>query len=545
MKDKNENTESGVLTPEQLIKTQLEKFNLADSVIAELDVKYRALKIKDVDDKEGIKKVSEARKDIKSKRVSVEKVRKGEGDFYLKTKKAIDAEAKRITEKLTPIEEYLEAEETRIEQEVAKAKQTELEKAMLRTNTRMERLAKVGGAMDFEKLKSLTDEEFEIEFQFIEADILLAPVPEKPATVSYGGHTVNVHHVGIGTTPDHIADMERILKKESDPDFPDDFYPVVTLQRPLIFHDIESTGLNWEKDEPIEIAIVRVMPDGSIEEWHSYLKPEKMAEIPIEITAITGITWDMVKDSPTFAEVADKIYPLVTDGDLAGYNIVGFDVPFLSQKFSNVKKLFPLLDQQFVDVSNIYRKFNPRTLADAYLKYIGEEMENAHSATADTYATFEVFKAQIGEHGEQTGTTIESISKFCMDGFVFVDAARKLSMDKDGDVIYNIGKAKGEKVKNDPSFAEWMLAQTWITEHTRAILRREMGTSKLSDLMTDNEPFKGSILETQPLPTIDEQAKETNVIRQEPARDTATFKPIEVPLANNIPQEYDEDELPI
>lgn len=469
------------LTAEQVIETELKKFNLADAEIAKLSTKYLALKIKDVDDKEGIKAVSEALKDITKKNTGIEKTRVAEKALYLKIGKAIDTEAKRLTALITPIKEYLKKEEDRIENEIQQNKIDEQTKALNKINDRMQRLSAVGAAMDFEVMKNMTDEAFEVSFRELEAEFLLAPA--KP-TVFFGGKTVEVNMVG-----GIILDGERIQEKMYASGQAQDYGidASIKLVRDLAFFDIESTGLNWEKDEPLQFAICVKKPNSPDAQWSSYCKPVYRNDIPEEITALTGITWDMVKDAPTFKELAPTIFEWLTNCDLAGYNIVGFDVPFLSQKFSDIDILWPLPDQKFVDAANIYKKMNPRTLGAAHLHYIGTDIEGAHNAVNDNLATKKVLEAQVKNHVFTLGDTVETISAYSMDGFIFVDAARKLSRDADGDMIYNIGASKGSKVKDDPNFGFWMLKQPWLSMHTREILYNELHNKPVQNVAAQEE----------------------------------------------------------
>lgn len=478
------------------------------------------LTIKDVNDKEGIKAVSEALKDITKKGTGIEKTRVAEKALFLKIGQAIDGEAKRLNALLDPIKKHLKAEDDRIEKEIQQNKIDESTKALNKINDRMQRLAAIGSAMDFEDIKNMCDEDFERELQILEADYLLSPA--KPATVSFGGKTVELHNTG-GIMLDGEQLQSKMYAEGQAQDSGID--ASIKLTRDLAFFDIESTGLNWEKDEPLQFAIYIKNPDGKDVEWSSYCKPVYRNDIPEEIVAMTGITWDMVKDAPTFKELSNTIFGLLTTGDLSGFNIVGFDIPFLSQKFSDVDILWPLPDQKFVDAGNIYKKMNPRTLGAAHLHYVGTEIEGAHNAVNDNLATKKVLEAQVKNHIFTLGDTVETISAYSMDGFVFVDAARKLSRDKDGDMIYNIGASKGSKVKDDPNFGFWMLNQNWLSMHTRQILYAELH---------------------KPLPTVDATAKEEVTIPEKKEAPADNIQKEEVPAkTGEVATLNTDDDLPI
>ena len=160
------------------------------------------------------------------------------------------------------------------------------------------------------------------------------------------------------------------------------------LTRPLVFFDLETTGTNITHDRIVEISIVKLMPDGTVVERSRRLNPEM--PIPAEATAVHHITDDDVAGEPTFRQVAASLSKLLQGCDIAGFNSNRFDIPLLDQEFHRAGVDFDLNGVRFVDVQTIYHKKEPRTLVAAYRYYCGKELEEAHSALADTRATMEV-----------------------------------------------------------------------------------------------------------------------------------------------------------
>ena len=176
----------------------------------------------------------------------------------------------------------------------------------------------------------------------------------------------------------------------------------LNLSRPIVFFDLETTGLQVGADHIVEICQYKVNPDQSRldETWRIRPVDGKgdTVHIPEECTAIHGITDADVADKPTFAELAETIRDFIGDADLAGYNSNKFDVPLLVEEFLRVGVAFDLTQRHLIDVQNIFHKMEQRTLKAAYRFYCGKELENAHSALADTVATFEVLEAQLDRY---------------------------------------------------------------------------------------------------------------------------------------------------
>ena len=259
------------------------------------------------------------------------------------------------------------------------------------------------------------------------------------------------------------------------------------LTRPLLFFDIESTGLNIPEDSIVELSFVKVFPGGEerIRTWR--IKPwdyVRRCQRPMnpEASKVNGITDDMLKDSPTFFEVADEVAQWLQDSDLAGFNSSKFDLPMLAEEFERVKLAgkdlhVDLHAPLMVDVQNIYHTMEPRNLRAAYRFYCGgEDFENAHSAEADTLATYEVLKAQLDRYKEPDKyreqvlkNDVKSLAAFV--GRKYVDFSGHLILDDKGEILINFGKHKGKTARQvfntDPSYFAW-IQQGSFTLDTKA-----------------------------------------------------------------------------
>ena len=229
------------------------------------------------------------------------------------------------------------------------------------------------------------------------------------------------------------------------------------LSRPLVFFDLETTGLNVGKDKIVEISMLKVMPDGEEISRTELINPG--IPIPDECSAIHGITDEDVQDKPTFPQIADDLLAFIGDADLAGYNSNKFDVPLLVEEFLRCGRRFDLRNRYLIDVQNIFHKMEPRNLVAAYKFYCNGDLENAHSANADTEATYEVFKAQVERYGD-IGNDIPEISKFSSYNSN-ADFMGRLIYDADHRVVINFGKYKGmllnDVFRKDSAYYDWMM----------------------------------------------------------------------------------------
>ena len=231
----------------------------------------------------------------------------------------------------------------------------------------------------------------------------------------------------------------------------------LNLVKPIIFFDLETTGTDISKDRIVEICYIKVFPDGREMEYTKRINPEM--HIPEGASAVHGIYDADVKDCPTFKEVAREIANEFEGCDVAGFNSNRFDLPLLAEEFLRAQVDIDLSRLRAVDVQVLYHKREPRTLSAAYKYYCGESLEDAHSALADTRATYNVLKAQL-EHYDDMPNDIEALSK--ESSFTNnVDFAGRFVYDENGREVFNFGKYKGMPVDavldRDPGYYGWMM----------------------------------------------------------------------------------------
>jgi len=228
------------------------------------------------------------------------------------------------------------------------------------------------------------------------------------------------------------------------------------LTRPIAFIDLETTGINITTDRIVEIAIVKILQDGEKQVKRKLINP--LIPIPQSSSDIHGITDEMVKDAPSFKQVANEIKQFIEGCDLGGYNSNRFDIPMLLEEFLRVGIDYTLEGKRLVDVQKVFHMMEQRTLGAAYKFYCQKTLEGAHGAEADATATWEVLEAQI-ERYPQIGDTVESIVKFTGEDDI-VDLARRFVKEK-GIEIFNFGKHKGKPVaqvlKEEPQYYDWMM----------------------------------------------------------------------------------------
>lgn len=242
------------------------------------------------------------------------------------------------------------------------------------------------------------------------------------------------------------------------------------LKNPIVFLDLETTGINIVTDRIVEIALLRINRDGSEEELVQRINPEM--PIPPESTAIHGITDEDVKEEPTFNEVAKNMAKFMEGCDLAGFNSNRFDIPLLAEEFLRVEVDIDLKRRKFIDVQAIFHKMEKRTLAAAVKFYCQKELKDAHSALADTRATYDVLKAQLdvykdveyedskGKKSEPIVNDVEKLSEFSSYN-KNVDFVGRIVYNEDGVEVFNFGKNKGvpvEKVLTEqPGYFGWIM----------------------------------------------------------------------------------------
>jgi DNA polymerase-3 subunit epsilon len=244
---------------------------------------------------------------------------------------------------------------------------------------------------------------------------------------------------------------------------------MLKLTKPLAFIDLETTGVNLGTDRIVEIAIVKILPDGSRSVKRKLVNPQ--IPIPKQASEVHGITDEMVKDAPVFKDIAQELKQMLDGCDIGGYNSNRFDVPLLMEEFIRAEVEFDMKGRKLVDVQNIFHKMEQRTLSAAYKFYCNKNLDGAHSAEADAMATHEILEAQL-ERYPALGNSVDSITKLIGEEAI-VDFARRFVMEN-GVEVFNFGKHKGRPVadvlKSEPQYYDWMLKGDF-PQHTKQKLR--------------------------------------------------------------------------
>ncbi|UKM64585.1 3'-5' exonuclease [Flavobacteriaceae bacterium GSB9] len=231
----------------------------------------------------------------------------------------------------------------------------------------------------------------------------------------------------------------------------------LNLTKPICFFDLETTGVNITKDRIVEISVLKVFPNGTQESKTWLVNPEM--PIPKEVTAIHGIDDEKVANEPTFKELAKEVYNMIKDSDLGGFNSNRFDIPLLAEEMLRADIDFDMKNRLAIDVQTIFHKMEQRTLSAAYKFYCDKNLDDAHSAEADTNATFEVLKAQVEKYD-----ALENNTKFLAEFSSrkkFADFAGFISYNKKGEECFSFGKHKGklvtEVLEKEPGYFGWLL----------------------------------------------------------------------------------------
>ncbi|MBQ1722995.1 MAG: 3'-5' exonuclease [Muribaculaceae bacterium] len=245
----------------------------------------------------------------------------------------------------------------------------------------------------------------------------------------------------------------------------------LNLRNPIIFFDLETTGVDIMSDRIVELSLIKVYPNGTEEVKSRRLNPER--PIPAEATKVHGITDDDVKDAPTFKQVAKDLARIFEGCDVAGFNSNRFDIPLLEEEFLRAGVDFDFSKRRFIDVQTIFHKMEQRTLIAAYKFYCGKDLTDAHSAEADTRATYEVLKAQLDRY-PNLENDVAFLSEFSSHN-KNVDLAGRIIYNDDKVEIFNFGKHKGKPVeevlKKEPSYYGWMM-QGDFPLNTKKVLTR-------------------------------------------------------------------------
>ncbi|MGS4346732.1 exonuclease domain-containing protein [Myroides odoratus] len=228
------------------------------------------------------------------------------------------------------------------------------------------------------------------------------------------------------------------------------------LHRPICFFDLETTGVDVARDRIVEIAILKVFPNGNKESKTWLVNPER--PIPEASTKIHGITDEKVANEPTFKELAPLVYQMIKDADLAGFNSDRFDIPLLAEELLRAGVDFDLGNRVTVDIQTIFHKKEERTLSAAYKFYCNQSLENAHSAAADTHATYEILKAQLDRY-DDLENDMRLLSEFTTRK-KSVDFAGFIALNEEGQEVFTFGKHKGvlvdEVLENEPGYYGWI-----------------------------------------------------------------------------------------
>ncbi|MBO6250631.1 MAG: 3'-5' exonuclease [Muribaculaceae bacterium] len=251
------------------------------------------------------------------------------------------------------------------------------------------------------------------------------------------------------------------------------------LKNPIIFFDVESTGLNITKDRIIEISYVKVRPDGGEPEVRTYRVNPEM-HIPQESTNVHHITDDDVKDAPTFRQIAQTLANVFEGCDIAGFNSNQFDIPILAQEMARAGVNIDFARRRFVDVQTIYHKKERRDLEAAYRFYCGKEMENHHSSACDAMTTYEVLMGQLDRYPDLQND-VSFLAEYSSHNNK-VDLAGRFIYDEQQRPVFNFGKYKGQLVTDvlhrDPGYYAWMMQGDFAENTKQALTRIKLNMNK-------------------------------------------------------------------
>ncbi|MBA3829426.1 MAG: 3'-5' exonuclease [Taibaiella sp.] len=251
----------------------------------------------------------------------------------------------------------------------------------------------------------------------------------------------------------------------------------LALKRSIIFFDLETTGTDHAKDRIVELAFVKLNPDGTRDKFVKRINPGM--PIPAEVTAIHGISDEDVKDCPEFKHIAHQLYQWMKGCDMGGYNSSRFDIPLLAEEFLRAGVDVDFSERHMIDVQQIFFKMESRTLSAAYNFYCNKQLDNAHSAEADILATIEVLEAQLERYNNLTNE-VQALHSFSNTD-EYVDYARRMVL-KDGHPVFNFGKNKGRKVEDvftsEPQYYDWMM-QADFSLHTKQKISEILNKMKL------------------------------------------------------------------
>jgi len=244
------------------------------------------------------------------------------------------------------------------------------------------------------------------------------------------------------------------------------------LKRPLIFFDLETTGVDIANSRIVEIACIKIDVEGNKTEKHTLINPT--IPIPKEASDVHGITDEKVANAPKFIQLSKSLYDFFKDCDIAGFNSDNFDIPLLVQEFSRCNIMFGDWDMNTVDVLSVERMLRPNKLTDVYKRYTGKELEDAHSALADVNATIEILFHQYESKEEITPDEIENSYRVKKR----YDLCNKMYINADGKVCWNFGKIINQPIETDMSYVDWVLRQNTFTNETKKKIKEYLNLIK-------------------------------------------------------------------
>ena len=261
----------------------------------------------------------------------------------------------------------------------------------------------------------------------------------------------------------------------------------LNLEKPIVFFDLETTGVNIGTDRIVEISVLKVFPNGNKESKTWLVNPE--IEIPQGATDVHGITNEQVVTEPTFKELAPKVNEMIAGCDLAGFNSNRFDIPLLAEELMRAGIDFDMKSRKAIDIQVIFHKKEQRTLSAGYQFYCGKELEGAHGAEAYTNATYEILLAQLEKY-DDIGNSVEALSEYSSHG-KRADFAGFILMNEEGQEIFSFGKYKGrtveEVLQENPGYNNW-IQNADFPLYTKKVLREiKERMSKPKDNMSDED----------------------------------------------------------
>lgn len=262
------------------------------------------------------------------------------------------------------------------------------------------------------------------------------------------------------------------------------------LEKPIVFFDLETTGVNIATDRIVEISVLKLFPNGNKESKTWLVNPE--VEIPKESAVIHGITNEKVVTEPTFKQLAPKVSEMIAGCDLAGFNSNRFDIPLLAEELMRAGIDFDMKNRKAIDVQVIFHKKEQRTLSAGYQFYCGKELEGAHGAEADTNATYEILLSQVDKY-DDIGNTVETLSAYSTHG-KRADFAGFILMNEEDQEIFSFGKYKGRTVeevfKENPGYNNW-IQNADFPLYTKKVLKEiKQRMSAPKNKMTDAEKLQ-------------------------------------------------------